>query len=200
MFSKQVKEQIIKSVLGEATNIEREAKVNMDVKEVYADLAEVLFDRLDWDGNGVLSPKEMDRLGYAADVELSGAEIGQAVKELKREAETVAVAIAAGNISLEESDTLFEMIDIDGDGQLTQKEIKKGLGQIKASTGLAKKAKDIFQAADASGDKKIDSAEFFTYMKTTWEKHEDTGGAAQGITVEALASWLASQSAVAEKN
>jgi Ca2+-binding EF-hand superfamily protein len=46
VFSKQVKEQITKSVLGEATNIEREAKAHMDVKEVFADLAEVLFDKV----------------------------------------------------------------------------------------------------------------------------------------------------------
>jgi Ca2+-binding EF-hand superfamily protein len=64
-----------------------------------------------------------------------------------------------------DSDELFDMIDKDGDGQLTQKEIKKGLRQIKAATGLAEKAKAIFKAADASGDKKIDIEEFFTYMR-----------------------------------
>jgi hypothetical protein len=50
---------------------------------------------------------------------------------------------------------------------LTKKEIKKGLEETKATTGLAGKAKEVFKAADASGDKKIDSEDFSTYMTTT---------------------------------
>jgi Ca2+-binding EF-hand superfamily protein len=141
----------------------------------------------------------MKRLGFAADVELSVAEIHQATSELTRQAEEIAEAVAAGNISREASDELFTTVDIDGDDQLTQKEIKKGLEEIQASTGLAGKAKGIFKDADTSGDKKIDREEFFAYMKTTWDTPEGTEGAAGIINVEALTAWLASQSTVAEK-
>jgi hypothetical protein len=46
VISEKVKDEITKCLVGEATNIEREAKANMDVKEVFEDLAEVFLEKV----------------------------------------------------------------------------------------------------------------------------------------------------------
>eukprot|EP01052_Picozoa_sp_SAG31_P019478 SAG31_NODE_1421_length_8423_cov_2.477054_5_plen_317_part_00 len=59
-------------------------------------------------------------------------------------------AAALEAINRVDCDELFATIDADGDGQLTRKEIAKGLDFIKESTGLIESAKKIFKAAGAS--------------------------------------------------
>eukprot|EP01050_Picozoa_sp_SAG11_P016498 SAG11_NODE_2257_length_3613_cov_1.750996_2_plen_259_part_00 len=59
---------------------------------------------------------------------------------------------------------LFRQIDTDGDGQLTKKEIKKGLDSIKSGFGLATKARSVFKIADVDSSRLIDKVEFFKYM------------------------------------
>jgi hypothetical protein len=53
---------------------------------------------------------------------------------------------------LAETHTLFEQLDVNSDGTLSQNEIKKGLAAVKEATGLVQSAKQIFRGADADGD------------------------------------------------
>ena len=65
----------------------------------------------------------------------------------------------------DQCDELFRQIDQDGDGQLSKKEISKGIEHIKTGFGLAIKAKAIFKAADSDGDKMLDADEFHGFMR-----------------------------------
>ena len=49
-----------------------------------------------------------------------------------------------------ECDALFRSIDVNGDGLLTEKEIKGGVDAIKAVGGLSQSAKKIWKAAELS--------------------------------------------------
>eukprot|EP01050_Picozoa_sp_SAG11_P009148 SAG11_NODE_843_length_6892_cov_31.379803_3_plen_827_part_00 len=60
---------------------------------------------------------------------------------------------------------LFKQIDIDGNGVLTKKEMKKGMDAIKSGFGLSLKAKDVLKAADMDGDQLIDAKEFYQFMR-----------------------------------
>ena len=64
----------------------------------------------------------------------------------------------------QECDALFEQLDANGDGALSQNEIKKGLAAVKEATGLVQSAKQIFRGADADGDRSVDADEFYAYM------------------------------------
>eukprot|EP01050_Picozoa_sp_SAG11_P008898 SAG11_NODE_806_length_7093_cov_1.965379_2_plen_262_part_00 len=68
-------------------------------------------------------------------------------------------------------DALFDQIDGDSDGQLTKKEIKKGLTSIKSGFGLSVNAKDLFKAADEDGDGRLDKSEFYEYMRSKLPEH-----------------------------
>ena len=60
-------------------------------------------------------------------------------------------------LSREACDELFDQIDVDGDGALTKKEIKKGLEAIKAATGelkLSKAAAKMFQVSRPTPNKR----------------------------------------------
>ena len=72
-----------------------------------------------------------------------------------------------------ESDTLFAKLDRDGDGTLTRKEIKKGLKDLQAGSGLnfqGKKAKQIFMCIDDDGGGQVDADEFFYFIQSAPER------------------------------
>eukprot|EP01051_Picozoa_sp_SAG22_P002530 SAG22_NODE_114_length_19318_cov_13.809980_4_plen_305_part_00 len=97
-----------------------------------------------------------------------------------------------GSISRAECDALFKLIDKDGDGGLTRREIKKGLKDINKhgkahglSGKLVKSAKQVFDVADDDGSKRIDEDEFYEFMASA-VKHgaqvsgHHTGGGGKG--------------------
>ena len=61
----------------------------------------------------------------------------------------------------QECDELFEQLDANSDGALSQNEIKKGLAAVKETTGLVQSAKQIFRGADVDGDRIVDADEFY---------------------------------------
>ena len=88
-------------------------------------------------------------------------------------------------------DALFEQLDANGDGALSQNEIKKGLAAVKETTGLVQSAKQIFHGADADGDRSVDADEFYAHMAentteaTTQTQVEPEQTASQSLKVGA---------------
>ena len=64
-----------------------------------------------------------------------------------------------------ECNALFRLIDKDGDGNPSKKEIKAGIAAIKSKSDIAESASKIWKAADADGSKQIDMDEFFELMQ-----------------------------------
>ena len=83
-----------------------------------------------------------------------------------------------------ECDALFRGIDKDGNGRLTQKEIKSGLAAIQAQTGVIRAAKEVWKAADKDGSKLVDHDEFFKFM-SSHQVTVDSVKAAVDMRVEA---------------
>ena len=65
------------------------------------------------------------------------------------------------SLTREESDALFAKLDANSDGQLSYREIRKGLSNIKESTGLVQTAQQILSGADVDNDSRVDAAEFY---------------------------------------
>jgi hypothetical protein len=73
-------------------------------------------------------------------------------------------SLCEGAVTGQECHALFEQLDVNSDGTLSQNEIKKGLAAVKEATGLVQSAKQIFRGADADGDRSVDADEFYAYM------------------------------------
>ena len=71
-----------------------------------------------------------------------------------------------GDFSREDLVKLFGLIDRNGDGTLTKKEIKKGLALMRQS-GVVQSASQIFKASDDDGDSTIGVEEFCEFMRKT---------------------------------
>jgi Ca2+-binding EF-hand superfamily protein len=70
----------------------------------------------------------------------------------------------------EACDALFAKLDTDCDRELTLKEIKAGIKDIEASTGLSWEAKQVLQEADADNDKSLSVDEFYSYLEQEMAK------------------------------
>ena len=81
----------------------------------------------------------------------------------------------------QECDALFEKLDANGDGALSQNEIKKGLAAVKETTGLVQSAKQIFRGADANSDRVVDADEFYAYMAEQATQSEKDAKLAQKL-------------------
>ena len=79
-------------------------------------------------------------------------------------APTISLHSREGAVTGQECHELFEQLDTNSDGTLSQNEIKKGLAALKEATGLVQSAKQIFRGADANSDRVVDADEFYAYM------------------------------------
>lgn len=62
---------------------------------------------------------------------------------------------------------LFIKLDADESGELSKKEVKKGIAEIKLLVGMSdQKAKQIWKQADADHDNSINADEFYEFMKS----------------------------------
>lgn len=85
------------------------------------------------------------------------------------------------SLTREESDALFAKLDANSDGQLSYREIRKGLSNIKESTGLVQTAQQILSGADVDNDSRVDAAEFYFYLQRETLSHtqQNTGQSEQ---------------------
>ena len=74
------------------------------------------------------------------------------------------IAAFEGRCARAECDQLFEQLDVDGNGKLSQHEINEQLAAIKETTGLVQSARQIFRGADADGEGQVDADEFYAYL------------------------------------
>ena len=79
--------------------------------------------------------------------------------------EMLSISDEGVGISRAACDDLFAAIDRNGDGQLSRKEIKRGLGMINDAAGIVQSAKEVFKHADNDDSTSIDAAEFYDYMQ-----------------------------------